>query len=377
MRSLAWFLLAVTAGCVSDPQSTDAPTLSDTSPTSDCRPEFPDQDGWLGADAAYSVPLEPGKSLWLFGDTFVADSSITNRSVAKFVRNSIGVSTCDPSDGWRIKYHWAGQGSASPRAFFDSETEEYWYWPLDGFAHDGSVYVALAIMRDKPEERLFSFESIGVHLVKVSGLAEPPRDWRFDYRALVEGPTVSPGSSIVLNEGHVYLFSLYDEPVEQARHMILGRLPTKGLDSPAAHLEYFAKDRTWKAGLNANDALAVIEPGHSEMSVRHNEEIDKWVAVSDGGFLSDRIMLRTSAELTGPWSKWRPVHRFSEMSPTHPLYDRDTWCYAVKEHVEFSGGGSILVTYACNSVELHKQIADPAIYRPQAVLIDLASHRDE
>jgi len=351
--------------------------VGDGSLASECWPDFPDRDGWLGADAAYSVPLGPGKSLWLFGDTFVADTSGASRRDARFVRNSIGVSTCDPPDGWQISYYWADQDSASPGAFFDSETEETWYWPLDGFLHDGSVYVALAVMRDKPEEELFSFESIGVHLVKVSDLSEPPRDWGLDYRVLAEGLTVAPGSSIVLEGDHVYLFTLYDEPANQDRHMILSRLPTKGLDSPAAHLEYFANDRTWKAGMNARDALAVIDTGHSEMSVRRHEETDRWLAVADGGFLSDRIMLSIAEALTGPWSEWRPVHRFSEMSPADSRYDRDTWCYAVKEHVEFSGGGSILVTYACNSVDLHKQIANPAIYRPQAVLIDLAPHRDE
>ena len=153
--------------------------------------------------------------------------------------------------------------------------------------------------------------------------------------------------------------------------MILSRLPTKGLDSPATHLEYFAKNRTWKAGIDGLDALVVIETGHSEMSVRHHEEINKWLAVSGAGFLSDRIMLRTAAALTGPWSEWRPAHRFSEMSRTGPEYDKDTWCYAVKEHIEFSSGGKILVTYACNSVDLHKQIAIPGLYRPRAVLIAL------
>ena len=173
-----------------------------------------------------------------------------------------------------------------------------------------------------------------------------------------------------MNRSNSALWILGEE-FKQDRHMILSRLPTRGLDSPASHLEYFAKDRTWKAGIDGLDALVVIETGHSEMSVRHHEEIDKWLAVSGAGFLSDRIMLRTAAALTGPWSEWRPAHRFSEMSQTNPQYDKDTWCYAVKEHIEFSSGGRILVTYACNSVDLHKQITNPGLYRPQAVLIDL------
>jgi hypothetical protein len=59
------------------------------------------------------------------------------------------------------------------------------------------------------------------------------------------------------------------------------------------------------------------------------------------------------------------------MSPGTPSYDEDTWCYAVKEHSEFGRGSRILVTYACNSVDFAKQLANPEIYRPRAVSIDL------
>jgi len=46
---------------------------------------------WLGADAALSVPLSKGRSLWLFGDTFVAISSANVRSESKMVRNTVAI----------------------------------------------------------------------------------------------------------------------------------------------------------------------------------------------------------------------------------------------------------------------------------------------
>jgi hypothetical protein len=93
--------------------------------------------------------------------------------------------------------------------------------------------------------------------------------------------------------------------------------------------------------------------------------------VSDGGFLSDRIMLRTAEALTGPWSEWRSVHRFAEMTPGDPWYDEETWCYAAKEQVQFSEAHRILVTYNCNSADLNKQLHNTDIYRPQTVYVDL------
>ena len=38
-----------------------------------CLPSFPFQDGWLGADAAYSIPLPDGRSVWIFGDTLYGE----------------------------------------------------------------------------------------------------------------------------------------------------------------------------------------------------------------------------------------------------------------------------------------------------------------
>ncbi len=38
-----------------------------------CLPSFPDRDGWYGGDGAYSILLDDGRTLWLFGDTFVSD----------------------------------------------------------------------------------------------------------------------------------------------------------------------------------------------------------------------------------------------------------------------------------------------------------------
>ena len=39
---------------------------------------YPYRQGWLGGDAAYSVPLSPGRTLWLFGDTFIGAPTATS-----------------------------------------------------------------------------------------------------------------------------------------------------------------------------------------------------------------------------------------------------------------------------------------------------------
>jgi len=63
--------------------------------TGSCTPSFPFQDGWLGADAAYSIPLPDVRSVWIFGDTLYGDKRIVVGNEPRMVRNSIGISRCN------------------------------------------------------------------------------------------------------------------------------------------------------------------------------------------------------------------------------------------------------------------------------------------
>lgn len=343
----------------------------ETHTSSVCQPNFPYKDGWLGGDAAYSIPLSASKSLWLFGDSFIAGTSQSSRDGAHFVRNSIAISTCDVQKNWNIRYYWGQSNHSTPTAFFNSKTNDYWYWPLDGFLYRGHLYVAIAKLKNKPTEKLFSFETVGVYLAKVSNLSFPPNQWKVEYMKLTEGVAYYPGSTIVLQDKYAYFFTVYEDVARKHSHMILCRLPLSKLDKPAAHLQYFAEDKSWKRGLNGEDAAVVIETGHSEMSVRYHSELKQWLAVSGGDFLSNKIMLRTAPALTGPWSQQQVIYEIPEMSPTNLGRDPDTWCYAVKEHSEFSWANKLSVTYACNSTKPEKLISNMDIYRPQTLAIEL------
>src|ERR1700677_1305140 len=69
-------------------------------------PLFPYQNGWLGADAAYSIPLGSGQSLWLFCDTFVGSRGARTRAQRTGMpRNSIGISQCD-NQQCTMRYYW-------------------------------------------------------------------------------------------------------------------------------------------------------------------------------------------------------------------------------------------------------------------------------
>lgn len=83
---------------------------------------------WLGADAAYSVPLQDGRVLWLFGDTFVATSDAHVRTESEMVRNTVAIQRGDDPRTATFEPAWRVEEDGSPASFFPEDGER-WHWP--------------------------------------------------------------------------------------------------------------------------------------------------------------------------------------------------------------------------------------------------------
>ena len=234
------------------------------------------------------------------------------------------------------------------------------------------MWVTLLCIRDKPVETsaALAFETCGADLAKVSNLSASPQEWKVEVSPLVpDGIKAYPSSTAVLSGDYAYIFASYEKPPNP---MLLTRIPLKGLAAPKENLQYLAKDGSWKPGLDPSNAQYVMTPGASEMSVRYHPDLKKWVAVMIGQpFPSDKIIFRTAPDIAGPWSEGRVIHHIAEMQPSSPGYDKDTFCYAAKEHPEFESPGKLLFTYVCNSFTVKKVATTPSIYFPQTVMMPM------
>ena len=77
--------------------------FAQSTPKFNCEPSFPLAQGWQGADAAYSIPLDDRRDLWIFGDTLYGDERKVVGDAPRMVRNTVGISTC--KDGhWKVDY---------------------------------------------------------------------------------------------------------------------------------------------------------------------------------------------------------------------------------------------------------------------------------
>ena len=336
-------------------------------------PDFPYTQGWLGADDAYSIPLRGDKSVWLFGDTFVGSRDAKLRSEFKvMVRNSVGISVCPEGGSCTIRYFWQKPYTPQARSFFDSGTDDVWYWPLDGFREGKKLFVSLLVVRNKANAQpndAFGFEIAGTKLAIVSNVLKSPEKWKVSYQDLTDG-RFWPGTSMVADGKYVLWYTQVSSG-EGKGFMTALRVRRNKMSNPSNAWEYLKKDGTWGSGLPREDTMHVIEQAISEMSVRYHPSIHKWIAIVPGaGFPTPQVDLRTADSPVGPWSAPQKIFEFPEMKRDSAGYDKDTFCYATKEHVEFTDT-RIALSYACNSMVLAKTIANMEIYRPRMVILDL------
>ncbi|KAI1712537.1 hypothetical protein DdX_09629 [Ditylenchus destructor] len=189
---------------------------------------FPFLNGWQGADVAYSIALGNDRHLWLFGDTFVGSSNGTYemyRNVIAFPRNSIGILFCDKQQNNCSvpQYYWSHMGADTARAFFDTYTDDEWYWPPDGFVYNDHLHVLLS-----------------------------------RYHATNDtGPTtVLLGTSVVIDSQFLYCFSVI-QPVAGNQYTALTRLSLGHLKHGAVNVslgqwEFLNKEGNWLAWKNAS-----------------------------------------------------------------------------------------------------------------------------
>jgi len=334
----------------------------------DCTPSFPFKASWWGADAAYSVPLPDGRSIWIFGDTLYGDRRTIEGSEPRMVRNSIGISTCNTGGDWKLDYVIRRGDKGQSQDFFEAQRKGTWYWPLDGFFYKNDLWVTLLCVRNsvKTTAATLGFETCGTDLARISELQGDPQQWNIKYFTLVpDGTRAYPSATAVVEGEYAYVFALLEAG---SRPMLLTRIPLDGLDAPAEHLQYLSKSGKWKPGLTPADAMHVMEHGNTEMTVRYHPGMKKWVAILNYPRLfSDTIVARTAPHLAGPWSKGKVVYRIPEMQKNTAGYDKDTFCYAAKEHPEFRQPASVLITYACNTMNVQKLTSNLDIYFPKVV----------
>jgi hypothetical protein len=308
---------------------------------------------WLGADAAFSVPMGDGRILWLFGDTFVARTPANVRSQSTMVRNTIGLQRGDDPATAAMTFHWRGTAGA-PSSFFPEDGDR-WYWPQHGIRIGRALIVFLTRIKATPGRGL-GFEADGWRAAVVDDASGDAADWRVRIVASAHPrPGLVPGAALNRIGDHVVGLAIR-EPGDHAGYLARWRADDLAAGRVDA-IEWWSGDR-W-----GGEPARVLADAGPESSLHFDSALGRWVHVRSDGFGATTIVVSTAPAIEGPWSKPTVAFRPPESDGPKPFV------YAAKGHPALGGPG-LAVTYCTNTLDdFPRLVRDSSLYYPRFVIL--------
>lgn len=318
-------------------------------PGGSCRPELNFHQGWLGADGGSSVSLGDGRSLWLFGDTFIGREGALDRAQTTLIANSIGIARCTPA-GFTIDYAWKKSGSTA-QAFFPSK-DGLDFWPVSAILVDGLLQIILiAVDKHPAQANGLGFVIKGTSLATIKDWHKDPEAWTLDIQDFLRDDRVIAGVSLLAHESELLLYSSYASAAGQPG--ILMRCPYHDLRECRPDL-LLTKGWIPFAKADLGQAKILLDGAATEFSVtRHGSEY-LWVHNSlAAGFPAQGVWLSRAAHPEGPFG---PPALLASFPQGTDLKSSQIFCYASKEHRELSGEQNLQISFACNSFDFFGEL---------------------
>jgi len=319
-----------------------------TSPADDYTRAFHRNQGWSGADGAYSVPLQDGRTLWLFGDTFFGTVQPDGRRSpqTRMARNSVALQEgCAPQT---LQFH--------PETFYLGRPgrHDLWYWPYHGIqVGPGRVQVFLGRFAQTQPQDPFGFRQVGLDLADLDVRRTPKveRTRPVAHFRSAPGSVTSWGNALAQDGPWTLIYGVQDSA--GSKRLLLARVPRGHLASPGTWR--FFDGSGWAT--DPERAAFLAEDVSNELSV-HRSAGGQWWLLSGPADLSSRILLRTAPAPQGPWSPATTLLVAPEAGP-------GIFAYNAKAHPGLSDERGLLISYNLNALDPERVLLEADIYRPR------------
>ena len=326
---------------------------------------FRKEPAWLGGDIASTVDLGGDRTLWLFGDSFIATSDSMIRTEAAVVRNTIALQTGrDPSNA-SIDFFWR-RGRAGPRAFIRDEGEA-WFWPLHGVRQGDSLTLFYRRMAPQRGGSAGAAEAVGWIALRIGGLDAALPEWDpAEVGTFESGFPVVVGVSVLVHDGHVYAYAVED-PGDHDAYLVRWTEEAFTAGNLAAAQWWNGPSAGWVDPTALTGPPAPVFTGaQTEFSVSWSEEVRGFVEVQDGLGTAATVAARFSPTPEGPWSELKDVFRPPESDQAGLLV------YGAKAHAELTGA-HLLATYLADSQDFTTSLMDSSLLYPRFVRLTFGS----
>lgn len=352
---------------------------------------------WKGSDGAITVNLGRGKTLWLFGDTWIrglaedagagtGSSHGSNRSPQTMINNSIAIEARpirengshtfvgmkDTFDRLKVGDNtwtfWYRGTPDKPESMFKPKENGAYYWPGCG-ATNSSDKLFLIMKKIRPKENadpLFAFDWFGEDLVVVKNRDIPPSGWTYSAKSISsERHEVQFGLGCMSDDNYLYSLCYLQETPNAQKKTILARISWSDLED-AKNWEYSCgADASPKSSWQKDFRLAknLFADGAPEMSLSYHPWFKCYICVYQAP-LSKLVVARFARKIEGPWSA--PMSLF-DVPSIQRADGKAALIYAGKAHEHMFEKDRIGFTYCANPGGIKDHEENPQIYYPTAI----------
>lgn len=295
---------------------------------------------WTGGDATYSVPLPDGRTLWMFGDSFIGTvNQDRSRPPGAFHRNAFLVQDGDNLETLK------GENSA----FLKPAEQEWWYWPGHGIAFGDTLQVVMFGFKSTGSGGIWGFEYASVDIATF----QLPDFTLLSVERKVTAPAINYGASLLRDGGFTYIYGM--EKIGFQKFLHVARVAGHDLNGK---WEYFTgTDWTTTASASARVFANVSD----EFTVFKKD--DRFYLLTQHHILGGEIYIYDSANPAIGFDNKRTVY-------CTPQSNKDNlFTYNAFAHTQFSANGELLVSYNVNSSVFADLFKNADNYRPYFVRV--------
>ncbi|MCF8231036.1 MAG: hypothetical protein K9J27_02515 [Bacteroidales bacterium] len=314
--------------------------------------KFDDVDGgWCAADGTISYELPDGKTLWLFGDTFVGEKdgefSIDN-STATFVNNTAILE----DNGDLVTYH--GGTEENPSAFIPRQGED-WFWPKHMILEGDTLRIFTLKIRKKDDGTPgFNFEVGTAHISSFTYPAlEHVRTSRIEQ---ITDTTMRFGTQVLEKDGYVYIYGkkIMSDGNFQWKIPYLARTE----NSVTGQWEFYAGNGDWSP--ECDSAAPIGDRPVGETFYVWEEENGFYMLMHET-FLVDELVVLKADELTGPFNAYNSGGTENTFAIIEEAGNYNT--YNLGGHPQFNENGKLLISFNVNAHDFGSIYQDTRNYR--------------
>jgi len=355
---MSWPLASIAFATLMSCHPSASTSFEPATPSGECLLFRNNPSGVIGMDVGASVSLGGGRSLFIFGDTFLGSFNANgSRNASGAVHSSVAIVEDAQSASCFSGTAFLSDAGAVEQILDPTEDMA---WPLGPAMVDGGGLALLYTWVKSDSSQPLGFDTLGNGIV--SGALGSPIS--LDVAALSAPATEAMPAAWLVHDGYAYLYRCGTQVGPGFDPCVVGRAPAASLAVLAAY-QYFVAG----AGYTGSYAEAtIVTEGTAAFSVTYNAYLSAYLELYVEPF-APWVSVRTASAPEGPFSS-----KLNVWPCSLPADDPNAYCYAAFEHpqLDSASGRRVAFSYSTNSTKFASMLSHPNVNWPRLASVDLA-----